>query len=148
MEFKWQALYDRKRHCSGLIWPQGAKCKFWILTAHLQDMPNHILEYQVSTPENVDALPVTNFSIFDPHLNPREKIEILKPYWTFTRHFQLILEYHLSILWNIEFQWQQLYKNVIFCSGLTPEAKMKTFKPFAHLQVMSNQILENHLATT
>ena len=22
MEFKWQALYDRKRHCSTLIWPQ------------------------------------------------------------------------------------------------------------------------------
>ena len=58
MELKWQALNDRK-HCSTLIWP---KCKFRILTAHLQDMPNHILAYQLSTPENVDVVEVTNLT--------------------------------------------------------------------------------------
>ena len=37
-------------------------------------MPNHILEFQLSTPENVDVVQVTNFtekrkpSFFDPHL--------------------------------------------------------------------------------
>ena len=62
MEFKWQDLYDRKRHCLILIWPKGAKWKFQILTAHLQDMPSHILEYQLSTPENVDVVQVTNFT--------------------------------------------------------------------------------------
>ena len=47
---------------STLIWPQEIKWNFWILTAHLQDMPNHILEYQLSTFENVDEVQVTNFT--------------------------------------------------------------------------------------
>ena len=53
-------------------------------------MPNHILEYQLSTPENVDGVQVTNFtekketSIFDPHLTPRDKMKILKPFCTST----------------------------------------------------------------
>ena len=63
MEFKWQALYDRKCHCcSTLIWPQEAKWKFRILPEYVQDMTNHILEYQLSTPENVDVVQVTNFT--------------------------------------------------------------------------------------
>ena len=33
-----------------------------ILTAHLQDMSNHILEYQLSPPENVDVVQVTNIA--------------------------------------------------------------------------------------
>ena len=48
-----------------------------ILTAHLQDMPNHILEYQLSTPENVDVMQVTNFAkqkkrnvVFRPSFDP------------------------------------------------------------------------------
>ena len=45
-----------------LIWLQGVKWKFRILTAHLQDMPKHILEYQLSTSENVDVVQVTNFT--------------------------------------------------------------------------------------
>ena len=56
MEFNWHAFYDRKRHCSTLIWPQGAKCKFRILIAYLQDMSNHILGYQLSAPENVNVV--------------------------------------------------------------------------------------------
>ena len=62
MKFKWQTLYDRKCHWSTLIRPLGAKWKFRILTSHLQDMPNHILEYQLSTPENVDVVQVTNMT--------------------------------------------------------------------------------------
>ena len=38
------------------------KINFRILTAHLQDMPNHFLEYQLSIPENVDVVQVTNFT--------------------------------------------------------------------------------------
>ena len=40
----------------------GSKLKFCILTAHLQDMPNHILEYQLSSPENADVVQVTNYT--------------------------------------------------------------------------------------
>ena len=68
-----------------------------ILTAHLQDMPNHILEYQLSTPENVDVIQGTNFakqkketSFSDPHLTPRDKMKIPKSYYTSTRHSQSI----------------------------------------------------------
>ena len=60
------------------VWSQGAKWKFCVLTAHLQDMqdmPNHILEYQLSSPENVDEVQVTNFTdtksyIFRPSFDP------------------------------------------------------------------------------
>ena len=62
MEFKLQALYNRKRHYSIIIRPQGVILKFRILTAHLLDMFNHILEYQLSTSENVDVVQVTNFT--------------------------------------------------------------------------------------
>ena len=31
-------------------------------SVHLQDMPNHILEYQLSTSENVDVVQVKNFT--------------------------------------------------------------------------------------
>ena len=48
--------YMTKRHCSTLILPQGTKYKFQILTVHLQDVPNHILEYQLFTPEDVDVV--------------------------------------------------------------------------------------------
>ena len=56
------AQYERNRHLSTLILPQGVKWKFQILTAHLQDMPNHILENQLSTSENVNKVQVTNFN--------------------------------------------------------------------------------------
>ena len=32
------------------------------LTVYLQDMPNHTLEYQLCTPENVGVVQVTNFT--------------------------------------------------------------------------------------
>ena len=60
MEFNWQALYNRIRHCLTLTWPQGVKWKLRCLTVHLQDMSNHILEFQLCTPENVDVVQVTN----------------------------------------------------------------------------------------
>ena len=55
-------------------------------------MPNHILEYQLSTSEIVDVVQVTNFtkkkekSFFDPHLTPRDKMKIPKPYCASTGH--------------------------------------------------------------
>ena len=104
MEFKWQALYGRKRHLSTLM----AKWKFRILTVHLQDMSNHILEYQLSTPENVDEVQLTNFT-------EKEKRRFLTIIWplgikikfrNFITHLQdipnHILEYHFIILSNVD----------------------------------------------
>ena len=57
-------------------------------------MPNHILEYQLSSPENVDKVQLTNFAkkkektFFDPHLTPRNKMKIPKPYCASTGHGQ------------------------------------------------------------
>ena len=61
-----------------------AKWKFCILTEHLQDMSNHTLEYQLSTPEHVDLeiLGKKETSFSDPHLIPRDKVKIPKPYFT------------------------------------------------------------------
>ena len=41
---------------------QVAKWNLRILSTHLEDMPNHILVYQLSTLENVDVAQVTNFT--------------------------------------------------------------------------------------
>ena len=61
MEFKWQALYCMTENV--IVRPSyEPRGQNEILTAHLQDMPNHILEYQLSTPENVDVIQVTNFA--------------------------------------------------------------------------------------
>ena len=57
MEFKWQALYDRKRYFRPSYDPWGQN-----KNAHLQDMHNHNLEYQLSTPENLDVVQVINFA--------------------------------------------------------------------------------------
>ena len=105
MEFKWQDLYDRKRHCLILIWPKGAKWKFQILTAHMQDMSIHILEYELSTPENVDVVKLTNIT----EKTKRRISTLIWPLrikWKFRNliaHLQYIpnhiLEYQLSILW-------------------------------------------------
>ena len=53
-------------------------------------MPNHILEYQLSTSENVNVHQVTNFTekkeklFFDPHLTPLDNMKIPKSYCTST----------------------------------------------------------------
>ena len=64
-----------------------------MLNAHLRDMPNHIREYQLCIPENVDIVQVTNFtektSFFDPHLTPQDKMKSHKPYCTYTKHTEL-----------------------------------------------------------
>ena len=57
-------------------------------------MPNHILEYQLSTSEKEDVVQVTNFtekkekSFFDPHLTPWDKRKIPKPYCASSGHGQ------------------------------------------------------------
>ena len=56
-------------------------------------MPNYILEYQLFTSENVDVVRDKLYrkkekSFFDPHLTPRDKMKILKPYCAFTGHGQ------------------------------------------------------------
>ena len=56
-------------------------------------MANHILEYQLSASENVDVVQVTIFTeeeklFFDPHLTPRDKMKIPKPYCATTGHGQ------------------------------------------------------------
>ena len=71
-------------------------------------MPNHILEYQLSSPENADVVQVTNYTEkkgnrFSTIIWPR----VLKwKFWNFIAHLQdipkHILEYHLSILWNVD----------------------------------------------
>lgn len=85
---------------------KGAIWKFRILTAHLQNMSNHIREYQLSTPENLNVTHVTNFTekwiltlFFDPHSTPRDKIKIPKSYCTSTIHIQW---YYLLTLWNVD----------------------------------------------
>ena len=54
-------------------------------------MYNHILEYQLPSPENVDVVQITNFSkkgtsFFYSPLIPGDKIKIPKNYCTFTGH--------------------------------------------------------------
>ena len=60
-------------------------------------MPNYILEYQLSTLENVDVVLSDKLCkkkekkerrFFHPHLTPRDKMKITKPYCTSTRHSQ------------------------------------------------------------
>ena len=73
------------------IWPQRVKWKFRILTAHLQYMTNQILEYQLSTScrcSSSDKLYRKKKSFFDPHLTPRDKIKIPKPYCASIGHGQ------------------------------------------------------------
>ena len=63
-----------------------------------------MIKYQLSTPDNVDVVQMINFtvkksktSIFDPHLTHWDKLKILKPYCTSTRHISFhILEYNFS----------------------------------------------------
>ena len=40
----------------------GMKIKYQNLITHLQYIPNYFLEYNLSTPENVDAIQLTNFA--------------------------------------------------------------------------------------
>ena len=61
----------------------GGNMKFQILTARLQNMPIHILDYQLSSSENVDIVQVTNFAegnivFFLPLLTAGVRIKILK----------------------------------------------------------------------
>ena len=69
------------------------KIKFQNLSAHLQDVPTHILENQLSTPKKVDVVQVTNFisqetSLFNPQMTQGGKLKIPNPYFTSARHAQ------------------------------------------------------------
>ena len=88
---------ERKHHSSILIWNQGTKRKFQFL------LPNHILEYQLCSPENVDVVQVTNFK-------EKRKRRISTLIWplgikwkflNFTRHTH-ILGYRLFTLWEVD----------------------------------------------
>ena len=59
--------------------------------ARLEDIPIHILKYQMSTPWNVDGVQVVcliwqKTSLFDPHMTPGGKMKIPNPYCTSARH--------------------------------------------------------------
>ena len=135
MEFKWQALYDRNRHFSTLIWPQGIKWKFRILADHLQDMPNHILEYQLSTSEKSDKLyRKKEKSFFNPQLTPRDKMKIQKPYCTSTGHGQssptISLLFFLKCWWSLS--EKTTLDNVIFRPLFDPRGQNENFKTLLH----------------
>ena len=108
MEIKWQALYEKQTSLFHPHMTPGGNMMFRILTAHLQDKPNHIRECQLSTIENADKVQVTNFtekrkSHFSNLIWP------LGMKWKFRSliaHLQdiptHIQEYHLSTLWNVD----------------------------------------------
>ena len=72
----------------------GDKIIFRLLIAHLQDLPNYILKYLLSTLKNVDAVQMINFTekndtlLFDLHLIPPGKMKIKKPYVASTGYGQ------------------------------------------------------------
>ena len=116
------SLIRQKTSFSTLIWPQGVKWKFRILTAHLQDMPNHILEYQLSIfwkyrCSSSDKLyRKKEKSFFDPHLTPRDKMKIPKPYCASTGHGQsfprISVVFFLNCWWSLSDK--NTFENVIF----------------------------------
>ena len=139
MEFKWQALYDRKRHFSNLIWPQGVKWKFRILTAHLQDIPYHILEYYLSTIWNLNWVQVTSLiwqktSLFSPRMTPAGKMKIPNPYCTSKRHAQSYPRVSIVYFWKFRCSSSdKVYRKQeksFFDPHLTPRGKMKIPKPY------------------
>ena len=80
----------RKSRFLTLIWPLGIKWKFRNLIAHLQDIPNDTLEYNLSTLWNVDRVSVTttlpnrHFLALIWPLGPKWIFQ--KPYCASTRH--------------------------------------------------------------
>ena len=108
MEIKWQAVYEKQTSLFDPHMTLGGKMMFHILTAHLQDKPNHIRECQLSTIENADKVQVTNFtekrkSHFSNLIWP------LGMKWKFRSliaHLQdkpkHIQEYYLSTLWIVD----------------------------------------------
>ena len=58
-------LYPYGQNIISLVDPYltpGKKIKYQNLITHLQHIPNYFLEYNLSTPENVDAIQLTNFA--------------------------------------------------------------------------------------
>ena len=58
-------LYPYGQNIISLVDPYltpGMKIKYQNLITHLQYIPNYFLEYNLSTPENVDAIQLTNFA--------------------------------------------------------------------------------------
>ena len=96
-------------------------------------MPNHILEYQLSTPENVDVVVMyrkkKETSFFDPHLTPGDKMKIPKPYCTSTRHSQS--NQRVSIVYYMKCRQNSsdnnFTKNVIFWPLIDPSLTKKNY---------------------
>ena len=151
MEFKWQALQDRKRHFSTLIWPQGVEWKFRILTAHLQDIPYHIFhQYHLSTIWNLDGVQVTSLmrqktSFFHPHMTPGGKMKILNTYWPSSRHPQSYPWVSIVYFWKCRCSSSdKLYrkKKSRFSTLIWPLGIKWQFRNLiAHLQDMANHLL-------
>ena len=77
------------------------------LIAHLQDIPNHMLEHHLSTIWNVDGVQVTSLiwqktSLFDLDMTPGGKMNIPNPYCTSARHAHTYVEYQLSTPENVD----------------------------------------------
>ena len=92
LKYKWfsgfKTLKRNVIYFSTLIWFQGWKYKFINLISHLQDIPNHIREYHLSTIWNVDGVQVKSLlwqktSFFDIHMTPGGHMKTPIPYCTF-----------------------------------------------------------------
>ena len=78
MKFKWQALYDSKRHCSTLVWGGGGQNENYDTSArHAQSYPRvstvHSWKYICSSNDNLYRKKLTSF--FDPHLTLPDKMK-------------------------------------------------------------------------
>ena len=94
-------------------------------------MPNHILEYQLSTPENVNVVQMTNFtekkrkSFFD----PRDKMKYPKPFIS-KRHSQSFprVSFAYSMKCRQSTSDNNFTKNVIFWLLIDPCGKHENSK--------------------
>ena len=101
-------------------------------------MLKHILEYQLYTLETVDVVQCDKLcrniemSFFKPHLTHRDKMKILKPYCTSTRHTKSYPR--VSFVYSMKYRQSSSDTNVTK-SGISwplfdPWAKHKILKPY------------------
>ena len=90
-------------------------------------MPNHILEYQLFTPENVNVVQVKNFT---EKRTPWDKLKALKTYCASTRHTHSYPR--VSFVYFIKCRQSScdnnFTKNVIFWSLIDPSGKYENSK--------------------
>ena len=134
-----------------MILPALSKKSFGILLIPLslrpknfalpQDIPNHILEYYLSTMWIVDGVEVKSLirkkmSLFDPHITPWGKMKSANPYCTSAWHAQSYSEYQMSPPENVDVvhmtNFTEKQKNRhISDPKLTLRDKMKIPKPYS-----------------